>query len=141
MPSNVKRPSRKGLAPAAMLAIAGVGLVGFLLYKHMKAKGGMVPRAPEVTSVANAPAAPQSSYANDPAAPQSGPAAPESQVASSRAVSTVDPELVRLNDATFRAQDRLTIALAGGDTNQIENARETLQSAQQALLAKKRSMY
>ena len=123
----VNRRSRQGLAPKMLLAIAGIGLVGFILLKQMKAKKASA-TAPQTTA--------QSSISvpiiNPPAAQAStGPSAP----------SSTDPELLRRYRSAQTAQDRVTRAIEQGDPRQTTEAQESLQSAQKALQEKKQSMY
>jgi len=127
MRTPVVRASRRGIAPQYMLMIAAAGLLGFVMLKHMKAKAAGAPAAPSSTQSVSVPSI-------------GAPAAPES-TASSRTVAAADPELMRLSDSSQRAQDGLSAALASGNPQQIADARDALQSAQQALLAKKQSMY
>src|SRR5438105_2111840 len=105
---SVKRFDRRGMAPKMMLMLAGAGLLGFMLLKHMKAKHGARPAAPVSTTAASAPAA------------------PESTAGSSREVAVTDPELVRLSASSRSAHDHLASTLAGGDPQQIADAREGL---------------
>lgn len=143
MLNHVRRRSRLGIAQVWLIAggVAAAALVGYVAYKWWK--GRQNPTSYSQYAPGGNGYGQQQGYQQQqqymPPTPKKGYAYQPTNT--SRDATGQDPELNRLFAAAQQAQMQFNAALASGDQGRAQTARQNLAVAQDALNAKKASMY